>query len=564
MMMLLVPLIRHLDTRDVFVKKHQQGIIIIIISIVIIIIVIFTIRSLASSQSRERSLEGSIDSFVSNQKFDDLIDLQPVDIEDKVEALVLGSNLDDDGSINTEKVLPQQSQTKEIEQASSKPLVGSKTAPAQDTPSTPGTPGTPATKRKLVIKKAPSKTKVDKLNKDEVVVTTESNFSQETIITRTDSKDLEQFPETTVDTRTFPTIEIITEESVIGTVTDNSAIDASSVVPESPSRKEALIKSKSKLASMKQQKVDAKKKRDLEISAENPKTSESVADSVSDEILIGENKTITEIMGTVTDLSCITTSSEDAQQPFLKPSEVVQRPFSKQSRSRKEAPVEPKTEAAEATTTPVQELEITIDSKITESSISETQSLQQDPVAPMKSPTKVNSRLEKMKSKKKAPSNAVAVDIESAPNNVEEEVKDVEKSIEIEETKAEVEEVSLTRPEPLQIQNTSETNASSSPSSPLPTALESLKTARSSHDASGRSPLVLGRKQSAKSGNFMEIQAKRMEAGNKIKERVQKALVLAHRCDVSEILAQKAKSAMNVYLGGNIHYQSFLIILIKY
>jgi hypothetical protein len=53
--------------------------------------------------------------------------------------------------------------------------------------------------------------------------------------------------------------------------------------------------------------------------------------------------------------------------------------------------------------------------------------------------------------------------------------------------------------------------------------------------------------------NFMEIQAKRMEAGDYIKERVRKALILAHRCDVSIILAEKAKSAKYLYLAGNIN-----------
>ena len=128
-----------------------------------------THRSLASSQSRERSLTSSIDSFENIsvvQTFDNFNDFKAIEIEDKGDALILGSNLDDDTSIISEKAFPMKEKDKK---PPSSPIIvvdnkNSKTV-APGTPSTPGTPGTPGTpstpsKRKLVIKKAPPKSKV--------------------------------------------------------------------------------------------------------------------------------------------------------------------------------------------------------------------------------------------------------------------------------------------------------------------------------------------------------------------------------------------------------------------
>ena len=68
-----------------------------------------THRSLASSQSRERSLASSIDSIENVsvvQTFDNFNDFKAIEIEDKADALILGSNLDDDISIKSEKPFP--------------------------------------------------------------------------------------------------------------------------------------------------------------------------------------------------------------------------------------------------------------------------------------------------------------------------------------------------------------------------------------------------------------------------------------------------------------------------
>ena len=312
-----------------------------------------THRSLASSQSRKRSLTSSIDSIENVsvvQTFDNFNDFKATEIEDKGDALILGSNLDDDISITSEKAFPMKEDDKKP--PSSPTIVvdnkNSKTV-APGTPSTPGTPGTPSTpssKRKLVIKKAPSKAKV--VNEAGTIERSESKDEQDTSIKRSESKDLEQIPSTTVE-ETSLKIENVSEEtsSVIETTTESGAVETLSVAEPSSKKVDT---SKSRLMSMKQQKVEAKKNRDNDRKAlEEAKNSEAITTETTQttqtqtaatvEIVDTKDPIVTE---TETGVSALTEASIDLKTT----SDNTQRPRTKQIRSSKYSPIALKSEKA--------------------------------------------------------------------------------------------------------------------------------------------------------------------------------------------------------------------------